>query len=94
MADSYLISQVVIDRATELSREPEHEQVIVLALDEGRLAWCVRRPIQAVAALRAADNGGGLESRFAVVAYVRLGILTTQLQGGDDAADEKSAEHR
>ena len=31
MADSYLISQVVVDRATELSREPAHEQVIVLA---------------------------------------------------------------
>ena len=30
MADSYLIGQVVVDRAIELSREPEHERVIVL----------------------------------------------------------------
>lgn len=30
MSDSYLIGQVVVDRAMELSREPEHEQVIMV----------------------------------------------------------------
>ncbi len=30
MTDSYLIAQVVLDRAAELSRDPDHEQVIVV----------------------------------------------------------------
>ena len=30
MADSYLIGQVVLDRAMELSRDPEHEQMVVV----------------------------------------------------------------
>ena len=30
MVDSYLIGQVVLDRATELSRDPEHERVMVV----------------------------------------------------------------
>ena len=30
MADSYLIAQVVVDRAMALSQDPEHEQVMVL----------------------------------------------------------------
>ncbi len=43
MADSYLIAQVVLDRATALSREPAREAVILIAhgdkSDQGNAKW-------------------------------------------------------
>jgi hypothetical protein len=88
-AHRHLASRLDIAR---VDRRGDLEQVIVHALDEGRLVRRALRPVQAGAGIGVAEDrvragaraGGG----------VRIRVPRTHLHDGDNAADEQSDQQR